>query len=627
MKRIAFYLFWEKDGVVDRYVPYCLEKLREHVEHIVVISNGPLSEAGRGELRGVADEVWERENVGFDVGGYKDALTRFGFDRLAEYDELILLNYTFFGPTYPFSEMFDQTDRWDLDFWGISDHAEASPHHFATGGVLPHHIQSHWLAVRNTLLRSSEFRDYWEKLPTITSYEQSINEHEARFTHHFEKRGYRWDVVYRAADYHSLNPILDDVVELTADRCPILKRRTFFQDPLYFSDHAIIGRDVIDVLERTSDYPLDLIWENVARTMEPRVAATNFSLHRIYSDALEFPAEKRDRNRGIRALVAIHCYYEDMIDELMDLSDRLPCQRHVVVTTDTEHKRAVIAAALDARGVPSYEVRVTQSNAGRDVSAFLLGCADLLRSDDYDLVVKLHSKRSPQDGAVAGGWFKRHLVGNLLHSENYAANVLNLFADHPEIGMVIPPLIHIGFPTMGQAWFLNKEPAAKLSKKLGITTPLDFSTPLSAYGSMFIARPRALRTLVDAGLTWSDFDDQHYGDGSTAHVIERLFTYSSLGAGMPVYTVQSTELASINYPFLEYKLQNLSQGLPGTAAQQREFLDQIMTPPSVIEFTKKALQLRFPRMVRALHPAYDASRNAYRRVRLTTRRYGSVRGR
>lgn len=141
MKRIAFYLFWEKDGVVDRYVPYCLEKLREHVEHIVVISNGPLSEAGRGELRGVADEVWERENVGFDVGGYKDALTRFGFDRLAEYDELILLNYTFFGPTYPFSEMFDQTDRWDLDFWGISDHAEASPHHFATGGVLPHHIQ------------------------------------------------------------------------------------------------------------------------------------------------------------------------------------------------------------------------------------------------------------------------------------------------------------------------------------------------------------------------------------------------------------------------------------------------------------------------------------------------------
>lgn len=615
MKRIAFYLFWEKEGIVDRYIPYCLEKLREHVEHIVVISNGPLSSSGRVELERVADEVWERDNVGFDVWGYKEALERFGFEELQEYDEVILLNYTFFGPVYPFSEMFDKTDSWDVDFWGITEHGEIDPHYFASGGVLPRHIQSHWLAVRKSLLKSPAFRHYWATMPLIKTYDQSVDRHEARFAKYFEERGFTWDVVYRREDFPGDNPILDDVVQITMERCPILKRRTFFHDPLYMSDHAIIARDVIDILEKTSDYPLELIWDNVARTMEPRVVATNFSLHRIYSDALEVTEEERARTREMRALVVLHCYYVDMIDELMDYADRLPCERHVVVTTDTADKRALLEAALSARGVTSYEVRVTESNAGRDVSAFLVGCADLLRSDDYDIVMKLHSKRSPQDGPVVGGWFKRHLFGNLLHSENYAVNVVNLFAERPELGMVIPPIIHIGFPTMGQGWFLNKEPAAALCEKLGIRTPLDESTPLSAFGSMFIARPRALRALVDADLTWSDFDDQPYGDGSIAHVIERLFTYSSLGAGMPVYTVQSTELASINYQFLEFKLQSLSQGLPGTVMQQRAYLERLIAPLSVLGLGKRVMKQKFPRLADALYPAFDASRTAYRRAR------------
>lgn len=615
MKRIAFYLFWEKNGDVDHYVAYCLEKLREHVEHVVVVSNGPLSAAGRAQLESVADDVWERENVGYDVWGYKEGLARFGFDRLADYDELILLNYTFFGPMYPFSEMFERSNSWDVDFWGITEHGEVRPHPFAAKGVLHRHIQSHWIAVRKPMLVSTAFRHYWTSMPMISSYEQSVDLHEARFTQHFHELGFSYDVMFRNADYPSLNPVLDDVVQLTVDRCPILKRRTFFHSPLYFSDYAIIGRDVIDVLERTSEYPLELVWQNIARTTEPRVVASNFSLYRIYSDALEISSEQLDRATRMRALVAIHCYYEDMIDELMDYADRLPCERYVVVTTDTEQKRAYIKAALAQRGETSYEVRVTQSNAGRDVSAFLLGCADLLREDSFDIVVKLHSKRSPQDGAVAAGWFKRHLFGNLLHSENYAANVVNLFAERPEIGMAIPPVIHIGFPTLGNSWFLNKEPAARMCKKLGITTPLDESTPLSAYGSMFIARPRALRSLVDLGLTWADFEDEAYGDGSLAHVIERLFTYASLGAGMPVYTVQSTELASINYPSLEFKLQNFSQGLPGNVMQQRAYLDHLEDGPTMLRASKRLIHTRLPRLARVLYPLYDASRRTYVRWR------------
>ena len=63
--------------------------------------NGDLTEQGRERLESVADTVWVRENVGFDVWGYKSALEHFGQERLAEYDELILMNYTWFGRCAP----------------------------------------------------------------------------------------------------------------------------------------------------------------------------------------------------------------------------------------------------------------------------------------------------------------------------------------------------------------------------------------------------------------------------------------------------------------------------------------------------------------------------------------------
>lgn len=614
MKRLAIYLFWDDNGIVDRYVPYSLEKLREHVEHIIVVSNGPLSDSGRAALEAVSDEVWERENIGFDVGGYKEGLERFGWDRLNEYDELILLNYTFFGPIYPFAELFSSSESWDVDFWGITEHAETRPHPFANKKVLPRHIQSHWFAIRRSLFDSEAFREYWATMPLITSYSQSVDMHEARFAHHFENLGYTWKVAFELDDYPGNNPILDDVVQITADRCPILKRRTFFHSPLYFSDHAIIGRDVIDVLERTSDYPLELIWENVARTAEPRIVATNFSLGRIFSDAAEVDATSVAEVQEMRAAVVIHCYYTEMLDELMTLVEYLPCNRHVVVTTDTAEKRDAISEGLRRRGEASFEVRVVGSNAGRDVSAFLITCADVIRDESYDVIVKLHSKLSPQDGVVAGNWFKRHLFGNLLHSRNYATSVLNLMREKPEIGMAIPPVIHVGYPTMGKAWFGNKKRAKELCDRLGIATPLDESTPLSSYGSMFFARPRALRTLVDAGFTWDDFEAE-YADGSLAHTIERLFTYSSLGAGMPVYTVQSTELASINYGFLEYKLQNFSQNLPGNVMQQRAYLDAVEGVPNLLGIGKGVLDMRYPRLGQALRPFYRFGKRGYRGLR------------
>jgi len=74
LRRIVFYLFFDPQGVVDDYVTYKLQALREHAAHIFVVSNSTLTPEGRDKLESVADTVWERKNVGFDVWAYKEAM-------------------------------------------------------------------------------------------------------------------------------------------------------------------------------------------------------------------------------------------------------------------------------------------------------------------------------------------------------------------------------------------------------------------------------------------------------------------------------------------------------------------------------------------------------------------------
>ena len=202
------------------------------------------------------------------------------------------------------------------------------------------------------------------------------------------------------------------------------------------------------------------------------------------------------------------------------------------------------------------DVRVVK-NRGRDVGALFIGLRDVVIDGDYDYVCRLHSKVSPQD-VYGGRHFKSHLFENLLASPVYVGNLLSLFESEPRMGMAMPPVVHIGYPTLGNAWFTNKPAAAKWAKQLGIRVPFDEYTPLAAYGSMYWFRPEALSLLFNAKLGWSDFaEEPNYGDGGLAHVLERLVAYACHQNGFYAKAVMTPRRAAESYVKLEYKLQRL----------------------------------------------------------------------
>ena len=613
MKRAGIFLFYDPEGKVDDYILGCLGSLQQHMDYLLVVSNSPLDETNRKRLESVSSEVMERKNVGYDVGAYRDGLRHLGWDHMGDYDELVLFNYTFFAPIHPWAGLFERTDKWDTDFWGITEHDEVRPHPFLPKLVMPRHIQSHWIAVRSSLSTTKDWRTYWEDMPPIESYNDSIQWHESRFTGYFNALGYRHEVAYNVDDYPSANPVFDNASLLLQDGCPILKRRNLFHNPLHLDRFAIIGADMLEQA-RLAGYDTDLILSNLARTSKPRDLVTNAGLTWVVPQSAS--EETYAAAAKQKVLAVAHIFYADMAEEILQRLSVLPKGYYLVATTSNEENQAQIRAVMERYGVEG-EVRVVASNRGRDIGAFLVDCNDVLASGKWDIVVKIHSKKSVQDDYNAAQLFKTHLYDNLLNSRAHVANILAEFAAHPALGMVLAPLPHMGYPTMGHAWFTNREPAQAVAKRLGINVPFDKDMPLATYGSMFIARPQALAKLVNAGFKPENFPvEGGYKDGSLAHVLERLMAYAALSEGFYVRPVLAPKWAEVYYGYLEYKLAAVSSFLPPFTIDQVPYLKAHGGPiPNVLASIKVNIMLRQPKVGNALKPAYRLVRKGAATVR------------
>ena len=287
-----------------------------------------------------------------------------------------------------------------------------------------------------------------------------------------------------------------------------------------------------------------------------------------------------------------------MTEEMLDRADTLPGDYDLVVTTADAQKADAIRKILARRAQRGRsEVRVVASNNGRDQGAFLIDCRDILLGDDYDLVVKIHSKKTPQDIYHVGRHFRQQQFTNLLNSPGYTANVVALFQREPGLGLAYPPTIHLGHPTLGRGWWSNRSGFFEQCKKLAIRVPLDDISPLAPFGSMYFARPEALRILVEHKWTYEDFGGlEAYQDGGLAHILERMPSYAAGELGYHTRTIANADYLAQSYTALDYNLDQMSETIPGATMDQIGLLRILghMGEGSLGDFAKMYLRRHHP---------------------------------
>jgi rhamnosyltransferase len=603
--RIGIVFFFDQYGIVDEYFYYLLNKLRPHVSRLLVVINGSIEEKYRQRLSSSADDLIIRENKGFDAWAYREALSVVGYDQLASFDEALLLNHTFFGPLFPFEELFDAMAVRDCDFWGISAHREITRDLATARAPLPFHLNSHFVAIRRSVLQRAEFRSYWDGLPPIESYDDAIQLHEVRLTRYLQELGFKCEVYMEPGWFDSDYGIFDEVDVAIERRCPVLKRRLFFHDPAYMEAKGVNLPRALELLAASSDYDASLIWANVARTTKPRVLATNAALTRV------IPKRGNGKSAPGKIAVLVHAYYPSLFPEILSWLVSIPNTFDLFITTDSREKTLELEAILmnsRPRRLNRAEVRTTGENRGRDFGPLLITCRDIILDGPYDLLCRLHTKKVPQIEASRGRLFKQHMYQNLLASEAYVGAILEMFRSTPRLGLVFPPAFHISYGTHGGGWSVNKQRTGEVLKKLNVHVPLDDDTPVAPYGGMFWSRPGALRRIAEYEWSWSDFETEPLGiDGGLAHALERSIAYAAMEDGYIFTHVMDDDHAALNYSALEYKLQKTVVGTVGRGLGVRRAL-RILRYESA-----GALNRRAPRLAELLRRVRRASVRLLRR--------------
>ncbi|WEV72338.1 rhamnan synthesis F family protein [Bifidobacterium sp. ESL0790] len=587
VNRLGIFFFYDADGIVDDYVTTLLDGFKPFFSEMTIVVNGKLTNEGRAKfLRYVDDDrLIVRENTGFDVWAYKTALDSYGWKKLETFDEVCLFNHTIMGPVYPFSEMFEAMDQRDLDFWGITKYHQVAKDPFGDSpyGYLPEHIQSHFHAYRKSLVQSKDFQDYWDHLPQIRTYNDSVGLHESLFTKRFADKGFKWDTYVNTDEMEKLTygPIMFFTPKLVAEkRCPIFKRRSFFH---HYDDQLIqtMGNNVLDLYEFLrdhTDYDTDLIWQNALRTMNLADLMKNLHLNYILPQNIgtAIPQNKR-------IALVMHLYYMNTIDHSLSYISSMPKGCDVILTVASEEKAQIVREHC-AKMQLSYniDIRVVK-NQGRDVSALLIGVgADLLK---YDYVCFIHDMKFTQltplniDGGTHSKGFD-----NTIPTKEYVQNVIQFFESNPRLGIAMPtPPNHAGyFPAYTFGWIDDAEGTKNLLEKtLGMDVlPIDEDKEVIAPldGAAWV-RPEALRQIINHKWSYDDFPKERLdADDTINHYIVRSYAYIAQANGyFPAYILSDR--------FARMEITNL-------AFEQRELVRAIDKPwlGLDIEQTKKNIK-------------------------------------
>lgn len=548
MKRLGIFVFYDKEGVVDRYVEYLLTDMMENLSELVVVCNGILSDEGHQKLKKFTHRIFIRENIGFDAMAYKMALgTYCAWDEIRGYDEVVLFNDTFFGPLYPFRIMFSEMSSRQLDFWGITYSKEMS---FIRGNnsirkVFPTHVQYYFVVISKNLSCSSYFQEYWDTFDsTNMTFSDVIVHNEMKFTQYFSDLGFKWGAYVDSSSYESENPEENFnhygsiAYELIKDfHCPIMKRKNFITKELSVrtGNAAEDSAKALSFIDHSTDYDVELIWENILRVYP--MGEIKDALHLDYIVSSRKVADLDPRVEWLKVTIAAFVEDQRSLYLLQEKWLNLPSSyRKILMCTES------VAPTL--QGVECYIVRSEDS-----FPDWMNCCSNAIETSDFFCFLNgAFDKKNHGPPTIEQSTWNSTLSA-LICNENVVNNVLELFLKNKRLGLLTPPQPLHGpyLSNLGSDGWVDIKNIKVLAQKMGLNVPISEATPNRYHAKSFWCKSQAIK----------DFLSFRWGNDSNKTVVEPLIPLAVQNKGFYSAIVMSDKLASIIVDNMYYMLSGI----------------------------------------------------------------------
>ena len=284
VRRACLFAGFDLDGVIDEAVVLLLTELARHAD-VFYLCDGYLPPEELRKLDGIVAGAWAVRHGAYDFGSYS-LLARelVGWQRLAEYDEVLLVNDSCFL-IHPLDEVFAAMDARACDWWGLQAtkgllSTRDNPRNGFTSPipldtvrtqlladyeddpVYDFHLGSYFLALRRPVLDDPVFQRLLSSVHQQPSKLVVILKYEIGLTHLLVGRGHDFDTYL--ADLLPFHPLFTEShFDLIDEGFPLLKRYFIYQNHYDVPDMAKWKERV---LAAAPDAPVDVFERTLART-------------------------------------------------------------------------------------------------------------------------------------------------------------------------------------------------------------------------------------------------------------------------------------------------------------------------------------------------------------------------
>ena len=529
MKRICIYLTYDKQKIIDSYIGYMLSELKTCVEYLAVVCNMTEITCGLDILEKYADKVFYRENIGFDAGGFKEALCNYiGWKKILEYDELVLVNDSLFGPFKPMKSIFAEMDNCKVDYWGLATHG-------ANGDNILKHIQSYFLVIRSRMLHSVLFKKYWEDMPFYVTFLDVVYQHEVKFTSYFKRLGYTYDTLADLEVNDSKITLKNNYIQYSMLAYELIKKRNFpflKKQPLAYNTLLQQTQEnlhqAINYIDENTDYDVNFIWDNIIRTLN--MTDLQRSLHLQYIISSEKEELMVEKSRVIVIFATHKNAAEYIFEYIEDMEQGLDCIIQVISENDE-----ILGA---------YRERVTDEK-----KLILRSECDWMDLCKYDFVCVLHDVDMSSDilpSCTAKSYFYS-IWENLFKDKDHILGILGKFEKEERLGFLAPaqPDFADYFGDLGYGWNEKYKVIVGIVNRLQLHCPISEEKPPFRITDNFWIRGNILQCLEKLKP-----DEYSY--------LPYLWSYFAQHKGYYSGIVESIDYASMHEVNMQYYLRQIT---------------------------------------------------------------------
>lgn len=217
MKRICLFAGYSSKGVIEDYVLYYLQELSK-ISDVYYMADNKILPEELEKLTPYVKGAYGYSHGKYDFGSWQELINKISWDKIAEYDELILTNDSVFGPLCNFKDFIESLEKdkeWDL--CGVN-----TAYDFHTW-----HLSSYFLIFRKNGFLSDTFKEHINSIEKEDNFKKVVEKYEIGLSRKMVEAGFS---VKNAVDFKK--NIYISWRNFVMSGSPLIKRK-IFNDELF----------------------------------------------------------------------------------------------------------------------------------------------------------------------------------------------------------------------------------------------------------------------------------------------------------------------------------------------------------------------------------------------------------